>query len=209
MPKNKKPPKVNKQEYLEVATEEEWPLWSARKGIDKDDFFRIVDFYVLHSPCRVSSYSPKKLEQYGWKNPWNSSRFRDAFDHIPGFKENDNFWFHESKNHFLEMWEQMGIKVFPECAGKEYAVFTYAGESNPRMDLLHHIRNAFAHGRFAVRNIKKESYFYFEDVTEIRGIQGLFVVARICLRKTTLIGWIDFFERKVDSAKCLSSLCEE
>ena len=48
MPKNKKPPKVNKQEYLEVATEEEWPLWSARKGIDKDDFFRIVDFYVLH-----------------------------------------------------------------------------------------------------------------------------------------------------------------
>lgn len=203
--KKKAPPKVSKEEYLEVNNDEEWLHNVPGKALYDDDYFRIIDFYVLHSPCRVSSYSPRTLESLGWKNPWLSSIFRDTFDAVPEFKDGDTFRFHSSKNHFLEMWDSTGYEDFFSVE-KEFAVFTYAGETNPRMDLLHHIRNSFAHGRFTAKKKNKEFYFYFEDVTEIKGIKGLFAVARICLKKTTLLEWLNLFERNSEAAKKMESL---
>lgn len=212
MPKKNKSPKVNAQDYIKVNAHEKWLQMSSEKTINQKDFFRIVKFYVLHSPCKESSYSPNTIDELGWKKgAWKSSRFRDAFDSIPGFVEDENFMMHDSKNHFLEMWEQASIKDFPDNTGKEYAIFTHAGESNPRLDLLHHIRNAFAHGRFSIiiKGRGREPFFFFEDVSTIPGISGIVVVARVCLKISTLLGWIDLFERKSDVAKKLSSLFAE
>ncbi len=199
------PPKLLKDEYLEVSSDEDWLHSVVGKGIYDENYYRIIDFYVLHSPCKVSSYSPRSLETLGWKNPWQSSIFRGAFDSVPGFCEGDTFRFHDSKNHFLEMWTETGFADFFSTE-KEFAVFTYAGETNPRMDLLHHIRNAFAHGRFACKKINKEYYMYFEDVTEIKGLKGLFATARICLKKSTLTEWLDIFERRNTTAERMKSL---
>jgi len=197
---------VNENDYLKVEADENWLHDTVGKGFYDLDFFRIIDFFVLHSPCKESSYSPKTLESLGWKNPWHSRRFRDTFDGIPGFADGKSFFFHENKNHFLKMWNTYGIALFPGDEEREYAVLTYAGESNPRMDLLHHIRNAFAHGRFAVKKTHGEYYIYLEDVGTIRQLSGIFVMARICLKKATLIRWIDLFERKSENAKRLYSL---
>ena len=196
---------IDKNEYLIVKPYESWLSSKPSKGFFDESFYRIVDFYVLHSPCKVSSYSPKTLESLGWKNPWNSSRFRYTFDKIAGFIRDESFYYHESTNHFLELWDKAGFDFFPSKQISEYAVFIYAGESNPRMDLLHHIRNAFAHGRFAVVKEKGDYYIYFEDVTTIRGLQEALVVnSRACLKKSTLIGWIDFFEKNKYADELLS-----
>ena len=191
------PKKIDRDDYLIVEPYESWLNSKPGKGFFDDSFYRIINFYVLHSPCKVSSYSPITLESLGWKNPWNSSRFRDTFDKIAGFASDESFYYHESKNHFLELWKQSGFEFFPSEDLSEYAVLIHAGESNPRMDLLHHIRNSLAHGRFSVVKDNREYYLFFEDVATIRGLNGALVVnSRVCLKKSTLIAWIDFFEQK-------------
>lgn len=200
------PPKVNSAEYLTVSPNEPWLYTKTGKDFFDDDYHRIIEFYVLHSPCKNSSYTACTLEKLGWKNPWYSKKFRKVFDDIPGFNEGDSFRHHKSTNHFNEMWDDAGWGEFFSIEQKEFAVFIYSGESNPRMDLLHHIRNSFAHGRFAVKRKNKEYYIYFEDVTTINGVKGLVVNARICLKKSTMIRWLDVFEKKNDIAKELSSI---
>ena len=204
--KNKESSKTNKDEYLIVNKDESWLKTKIGKDFYDDDYHRIIEFYVLHSPCKVSSYTPCTLESLGWKNPWKSSRFRNAFDVVPGFIEADTFRHHESKNHFKEMWEDAGWGEFFSIEEKEFAIFVYAGESNPRMDLLHHIRNSFAHGRFSVIKKNREYYIYFEDLGQISGVGSMVVNARICLKKSTLVTWLNTFEQKTDAAKELSSL---
>lgn len=199
-------PKVNLDEYIIVPSEEYWLKTKIGKDFYDDDYHRIIEFYVLHSPCRDSSYTPCTFESLGWKTTWKSRRFRKAFDDVPNFVENDTFRFHDSKNHFEEMWEAAGWGEFFSINGKEFAILVKAGESNRRMDILHHIRNSFAHGRFSVKKKNGEYYIYFEDVTRIHGIRGLVVNARICLKKSTLVTWLDTFEKKTDASKELSSI---
>lgn len=204
-PKQPKQAKDNENDYLKVLPNELWLNSIIGKDFYDIDLLRLVDFYVLHSPCKVSSYSPITLERLGWKNPWHSSCFRAAFDEVAGFVEGENFIYSESKNHFLEKWTDLEYN-FPSDCNNEYAVFVKAGEGNPRMDLLHRIRNSLAHGRFTAVRRNGEFYISMEDVTELQGLNGLYVVARICLKKSTLISLMDFFERKSDKAKQLYSL---
>ena len=200
--------KIDKQDYIEVNPDEEWLHMSVEDAFYDKNYYRIIDFYVLHTPCK-SSYTPRTLEKLGWKNPWYSSKFRDAFDNVPGFVENQNFCMADSKKGFLTIWNSSSLDDFSTKTPKEFAVFTKAGEGNPRMNLLHHIRNAFAHGRFSVKKYKKEFYIYLEDVTGINGLEGIFVSARICLKKSTLITWLDTFEKKNDISRTLSSVFSE
>ena len=51
-----------------------------------------------------------------------------------------------------------------------------------------------------------EYYLYFEDVITISGVKGLVVNARICLKKSTLVTWLDTFKKKTDASKELSSI---
>lgn len=85
----------------------------------------------------------------------------------------------------------------------EFAVFTNAGESNKHLDLLHHIRNSFAHGRFTAKKIpRKDDYMILmEDVNETCGCCK--VTARIAIKKSTLLKWIDIFECKDEKAQNL------
>lgn len=207
--KSKRPPQIDKGEYLKVEVDEQWLHTVVGKDFYDADFYRIIDFFVLHSPCKVSSYSPRTLESMGWKNLWQSSRFRSLFDEIMGLVENISFLQHEAKNHFLEMWNTLNREVFFEINGDVYAVITHAGESNPRMDLLHHIRNSFAHGRFAIIRDHKEYFIFLEDVSTINKLPGIYATARICLKKTSLLQLIDFFEKKGDRVRNLSSLYEK
>lgn len=206
--KNNKFPIVNESEYLKVEADAHWLHRTIGKAFYDDDYHRIIEFFVLHSPCKISSYTPYTLESLGWKNHWQSSSFRKIFDEVAGFVDGDTYRYHDSKNHFLKMWNDTDYSEFVGVK-KEFAVFIYAGETNPRMDLLHHIRNAFAHGRFTVIKHDKEYYIYFEDVTEMRNIKGLVVTARICLKKTTLIEWLNIFEKKSEKAKSMTSLYVE
>lgn len=206
-PQKAGPPKIVATDYLEVSPHESWITDNAfNESGCKTDFYRIVDFFLLHSPCKFSSYTPRTLESLGWSSPWLSSRFRVEFDNVPGFIDGQNFRFQESKKQFLSEWRSYGVKWIPNPPFYEFAVFVSAGEGNPRMDLLHRIRNSLAHGRYAIKKHNKETFVFFEDVSRIQGLPGIYVLARICLKLQTLINWIALFEKKSPEAKKLSSL---
>ena len=170
--------------------------WLQRKIPDAfcdKELMRIILFYVLHSPGQKGSYSRVNLEQYGWKNPWHKDKFKKLIDSKAHFSE-ETYQFVEAQKDFKELWELTGMQDnFYDLAGKEFAFFAYAGESNPHLDMLHHIRNALAHGRFTARKYNKEYYIFMEDVKEMH--EQLAVNARIVLRKKTLVDWIDISRR--------------
>lgn len=200
-PRNKKNPS---ETYIVVKDNEQWLNQNIEQAFSDNQFFRIVVFYIIHSPCKHGSFSGIDLEKYGWNNPWYFDKFKDKFDKVAGFKDGENYFYVEAQQDFKNKWEEIGFQDdFYNIEKKEFAVFCHAGESNPRLDLLHHIRNALSHGRFTAKRFgkDKEFYVYLEDVNSSGGVNK--VNARICLKKSTLINWINFFEQNTEEAKKL------
>lgn len=47
-----------------------WIRWIAPEHFNNQDLFRIVIFFVFHSPCSNLSSMGKPLIEYGWNTPW-------------------------------------------------------------------------------------------------------------------------------------------
>ena len=47
-----------------------WLEWITPERVNDKDLFRIVIFYVFHSPCNGLSAMKKTLQEYGWNTPW-------------------------------------------------------------------------------------------------------------------------------------------
>lgn len=107
---------------------------------------------------------------------------------------------------FKKEWEKLGLHTDYLSMRHPYAVIAAAGESNRYMDLLHRIRNSFAHGRFTVAGDHGEYYFYFEDVKETNG--STCVLARACLTKSGMSRLLVFLTREKGSAAGFESIIE-
>lgn len=174
----------------------DWFFTRPGKDFFDEEYLEIIEFFCLHSPCKQGSYSPRTLESIGWKNQWNSKKFRDKILTIAGFDES-NFKYVEYQHQFKQLWESTGLpNDFTEIRSS-FAFFAYAGETNPYMNLFHRIRNSFAHGRYKVIREKGEYYIYFEDVKTAHGCT--YVLARICLTKSILKNWRRFLNM-IDNA---------
>lgn len=57
---------------MKVLTERnpDWIKWIAPERFDDKELFRIVIFFVFHSPCANLSSMGKTLAEYGWSAPW-------------------------------------------------------------------------------------------------------------------------------------------
>lgn len=201
---NRKKQNDSLDEYIVVGDMEPWLQHNIPSGFCDPAFLQIVLFYVIKSPCKKGSFSRIDLEeQYQWKNPWYSERFKKLLNDVPQFTEK-SFIPIEAQKHFKATWDTAGFNdVFWGMPTTEFAVFTNAGESNKHLDLLHHIRNSFAHGRFTAKKIpqKKDYMILMEDVTEAGTCYK--VTARIAIKKSTLLKWIDIFECKDEKAQNL------
>lgn len=111
---------------------------------------RLIQFYVFNSPCKVSSWGRISMEDYGWVNYWESSRFRSL---IFRFAKLDSFHTCESATTLAKEWPEMDRYAESQ---QEFAYFVTAGEESPLMNLFHRIRNSFSHGRFRLN----ENYFF-------------------------------------------------
>ena len=63
---------------------EEWTYTRPGKAFFDLDYLEVLDFFCMHSPCKQGSFSPLTLEKIGWKNPWNSKKFRDRVGELIG-----------------------------------------------------------------------------------------------------------------------------
>lgn len=47
-----------------------WLQWIVPERFNDSDLFKIVTFFVFHSPCPELSSMGRSLSEYGWTAPW-------------------------------------------------------------------------------------------------------------------------------------------
>ena len=108
MAKEKKKDNNRHDDYIVVNETEEWLQRNINQEFANGDFFRIVMFYILRSPCKKGSYNPVKLESYGWKNPWYGKALKNLIDTAAGFTEK-TYFYAEAQKDFKELWSGSGF----------------------------------------------------------------------------------------------------
>lgn len=157
------------------------------------DLFRIVVFFVFHSPCANLSAMRKPLSEYGWHTPWRkpyylNRQLRQAAStyeliySAKGYDEMDTAL------------EKADLKdSFPSDFSRE-RICIYDNQGNQFLSVFYHIRNAFAHCRLNMVDVDGECVFILEDVQPKKNSEQLKVSARMILRKSTLLKWIELIE---------------
>jgi len=187
--KPKQPRNLN--EYIWVNVDEPWI--KTKDNISNDKLLKILTFYVTYSPCRKSSYSSFDLLTKWKKNPWIYPSFKSLLIESSTLVEGDSYIYVSAQKEFKKEWEKTIFEnMFTGYIGREFVVFTNAGENNEFLELLHRIRNSLAHGRYAIKQQEKDLFFVFEDVSETD--RKLFPVMRGALKVNTLLEWKKIFE---------------
>ena len=171
----------------------EWINWIAPDQFNDKDLFRIVIFFVFHSPCENLSSMRKNLLEYGWTTPWKKPYYLNK-----QLRQNaSTYELLFSAKGYDEMeaaLEKADLKeTFPSDFSRE-RICIYDNQGNQFLSVFYHIRNAFAHCRLNMVDVDGECVFILEDVQPKKNSNQLKVSARMILRKSTLIKWIDLIE---------------
>ena len=173
---------------------EKTPSWL--KEIDtikfKDEqFIRIITFFMFYSPVDNLSARQISLSEYGWKKPWRNPWYLNK--QLKQATSNYELLFSSATFKKIdEALTKADLKnSFPSNIAKE-RICIYDGQKNQFMSVFYHIRNAFAHGRFALNLLNDKEYYILEDVQKDK--DGFKVSARMILKTNTLLNWIDIIE---------------
>lgn len=171
-----------------------WLEWIAPEEFHNEELFRIVIFYVFHSPCTGLSAMGKSLADYKWHKPWCKPYYLNK--QLKQASSNFNLLF--SAKSYDKMSEALGKADlndnFPNDLSRE-RICIYNNENNQFMSVFYHIRNAFAHGRLNIVDSNGECVFVLEDIVpNKKSPQCQKVSARMILRRSTLLKWIDIIE---------------
>lgn len=170
-----------------------WLNWIAPEQFNDYDLFRIVVFFVFHSPCPEQSFMCKTLEEYGWSAPWKKPYWLNC--QLKQAASNYELIFPADR--YTEMdtaLEEANLKDnFPSDLFCE-RICIYDNQRNQFMSIFYHLRNAFAHCRLNMVDVNGECVFVIEDVQPNKKEEKVKVTARMILRKSTLLKWIDLIE---------------
>ena len=171
------------------------PDWVKDNNIFFEDerFIRIIKFFVVHCPCNDVSAKQISLSDYGWSNPWSKPYYLNK--QLKEVANKDLLLCVASNydNMEKELHNAALYPMFPSDLSNE-RICIYDCKKNQFMSIFYHIRNAFAHGRFDFRILNDEEYYILEDVQPRKNTRELKVSARMILKKSTLIKWIDIIE---------------
>lgn len=158
---------------------------------------RIITFFLFHSPCCELSAMSRSLEKYHWDFPWKKPQYLQR--KLKEASTNDDLLFSaqtigdmKQALHKAELLDDIETNVYIE------RIAVYNNKKNQFMSVFYHLRNAFAHGRMKMAEIgMKDDYtFIFEDITKKK--EEYNVTARMILRKSTLLKWINLIETGPD-----------
>lgn len=171
----------------------DWMNWITSDRFNDHDLFRIVIFFAFHSPCSELSTMHRTLEQYGWFTPWRKPYYLNR--QLRQVSSNYELLF--SAKGYDEMdvaLEKANLKDgFPSDLSRE-RICIYDNQKNQFLSVFYHIRNAFAHCRLNMIDVDGECVFVLEDVQPKKNADQLKVSARMILRKSTLLRWIELIE---------------
>jgi hypothetical protein len=194
MVSNEKLSKINSHQsqkgYVIAEKNPSWLNWIVPERFNDLDLFRIVVFFVFHSPVEGISAMRKPLELYGWDNPWQKPVYLNR--KLTQASTNPSLLFPAPTLRDMSQALQKSrlLDEFPSDLNTERICF-YNAKSNYFLSIFYHIRNTFAHGRLNMIDIDNDCVFILEDVTRARELR---VSARMILRKSTLIKWINIIE---------------
>lgn len=167
--------------------------WIAPEEFSDKDLFRIVVFFVFHCPCKSLLAMNRTLDEYGWTSPWKAPYHLNW--QLKRAASNYNLIF-SSKNY--DAMEEALKKAnlyddFPNDLKNE-RVCIYDREKNQFMSVFYHLRNAFAHCRLNMVDVDGECVFVLEDVVPNYKTGKNKLSARMIIKKSTLLKWIDLIE---------------
>lgn len=168
-----------------------------------EELKRIILFYVINTPCIELSAMGIPLDDYGWnKKRWRTQDLFKLLCSVPGLKKEETFFVAKNTRDMKAIFEkaQMKKNFTKNREIEKIAIHKQSGYCEFE-SVLYHIRNALAHGRFAMYELSgtKEVVFVLEDGVKKQG--SFFVRARRILKKSTLLKWIDILECKTKEAK--------
>ena len=171
----------------------DWIRWIAPEHFNDQDLFKIVIFFVFHSPCSNLSSMGKTLDEYGWSAPWRKPYYLN--------KQLRQASLYELVVYSAKGYNEMDValekadlkETFPSDFSRE-RICIYDNQGNQFLSVFYHIRNAFAHCRLNMGEVDGDCVFIFEDVQPKKNSNQLKVSARMILRKSTLLKWIDLIE---------------
>ena len=171
----------------------DWIRWIAPEHFNDQDLFKIVIFFVFHSPCSNLSSMGKTLDEYGWSAPWRKPYYLN--------KQLRKASLYELVVYSAKGYNEMDValekadlkETFPSDFSRE-RICIYDNQGNQFLSVFYHIRNAFAHCRLNMVDVDGDCVFIFEDVQPKKNSNQLKVSARMILRKSTLLKWIDLIE---------------
>lgn len=171
----------------------DWIRWIAPEHFNEQDLFKIVIFFVFHSPCSNLSSMGKTLDEYGWSAPWRKPYYLN--------KQLRQASLYELVVYSAKGYNEMDValekadlkETFPSDFSRE-RICIYDNQGNQFLSVFYHIRNAFAHCRLNMVDVDGDCVFIFEDVQPKKNSNQLKVSARMILRKSTLLKWIDLIE---------------
>jgi hypothetical protein len=135
----------------------------------------------------------KSLSDYGWNNLWKDPYSLNAQLWQAVSTEKSIYIAKKYDDMDAEL-ENAGLKdSFPSKLSHE-RVCIYNSQGNQILSVFYHIRNAFAHCRLNMVDVDGECVFVLEDVEPKKNAERLKVSARMILRKSTLLKWIDLIE---------------
>jgi hypothetical protein len=184
--------------YIPAEAKPAWLEWIEPEKFNDKDLFRIVTFFVFHSPCVGKNSDPKPLSamckpltDYGWSEKWGNYKNPQSLNYIlRNATTNFSLIFSADSNKDLSQ-ECHKAKLkdnFPSEIEQERVAISIS-DQNQFLSLFRHIRNAFSHTRFNMCElIDGDLMFIMEDISR------KYVSARMLLRKSTLLKWIDIIE---------------
>ena len=178
--------KKNEDNYIHADILAKWIKNSIDEKLKDENFRKILNFFVIFVPCKEVSKRAKTLDGvYKWENTYP---LKKAMRVAPA---------KESIFTFGEKWEEMKDvlretkfdKNFPSDIENERGGLYKKSKQNQLECIFYHIRNCFAHGRFDIIENANDWIFVFEDCSTNNRVS-----ARMILKKSTLLKWIEIIE---------------
>ena len=155
--------------------------------LNSSEFQRIFFFFTIYTPCTDLSYRGKSLESYGWNNQSELKKI---------LLKDKNIELYSARNYksMKEELQKADLDLDPPKSISAEKICVYINRSNQLLSIFSHIRNSFAHGRFYIDDFNGEQFYIFEDVVEQTKPQVTKISARMIIKKSTLLKWIQIIE---------------
>ena len=183
--------KQNSNGYVMASDETQWIKPLALGDDADDDFKRIFVFYVINTPCKDLSARSIEFSKYGLdKNFGKNDKQRKYVFEMARLETNTTL---KIAKNFSEMRDACQKTKLDDEFYNNFDVERIAAKKNGNqfISILYHIRNAFAHGRFAIKQCRDgtDKMFIMEDLG-----RGRKVSARMILKKSTLLRWMEIIK---------------